>query len=234
MFTFKQFSVNDSRCAMKVGADSVLLGAWMSVGGAARLLDAGCGCGILALMAAQRLADAGASDYQIDAVDIEPGAVADSLDNFAASPWAKHLSARQISLQELASTARPHSYGHIFCNPPYYDDSPSSRSAERDTARSTATLSRAELLSAASRLLDGQGLLSLVLPAAEGKKMLLEATIAGWSLRRQCFVATKEGAAPKRLMLELSPAPGPLKTETLTVGGERYLELTSGFYLRAL
>lgn len=234
MFTFKQFSVNDSRCAMKVGADSVLLGAWMSVGGAARLLDAGCGCGILALMAAQRLADAGASDYQIDAVDIEPGAVADSLDNFAASPWAKHLSARQISLQDYAACYDGPRYGHIFCNPPYYDDSPSSRSAERDKARSTTTLSRAELLSAASRLLDGQGLLSLVLPAAEGKKMLLEATLAGWSLRRQCFVATKEGTAPKRLMLELSPAPGPFKTETLVVGGERYLELTSGFYLRAL
>lgn len=219
---------------MKVGADSVLLGAWMSVGGAARLLDAGCGCGILALMAAQRLADAGASDYQIDAVDIEPGAVADSLGNFAASPWAKHLSARQISLQDYAACYDGPRYGHIICNPPYYDDSPSSSSAERDKARSTATLPRAELLSAASRLLDGQGLLSLVLPAAEGKIMLLEATLAGWSLRRQCFVATKEGAAPKRLMLELSPAPGPLKTETLTVGGERYLELTSGFYLRAL
>lgn len=219
---------------MKVGADSVLLGAWMSIGGAARLLDAGCGCGLLALMAAQRLADAGASDYQIDAVDIEPGAVADSLDNFAASPWAGHLSARQISLQDYAACYDGPRYGHIFCNPPYYDDSPSSSSAERDKARSTTTLSREELLSAASRLLDGQGLLSLVLPAAQGKKMLLGATLAGWSLRRQCFVCTKEGAAPKRLMLELSPAPGPLKTETLTVGGERYLELTSGFYLRAL
>ena len=221
MFTFKQSTVNDDRCAMKVGADSVLLGAWMSVGGAARLLDAGCGCGILALMAAQRLSETGVSDYHIDAVDIEPGAVADSLDNFAASPWAEHLSARQISLQELAAAVAPHSYGHIFCNPPYYDLSPSSRSAERDTARSTASLSRAELLSAASRLLDRQGLLSLVLPASEGKKMLLEATLALWSLRRQCFVATKEGAAPKRLLLEFSPSPGPLTTETLTIGGER-------------
>ena len=219
---------------MKVGADSVLLGAWMSVGGAARLLDAGCGCGILALMAAQRLADAGVSEFHIDAIDIEPGAVADSLDNFAASPWAKHLSARQISLQDYAACYDGPRYGHIFCNPPYYDDSPSSPSAERDKARSTATLPRAELLSAASRLLDGQGLLSLVLPAAQGKKMLLEATLAGWSPRRQCLVATKEGAAPKRLMLELSPAPGPLLAEKLTVGGERYLELTSGFYLRAL
>ena len=217
---------------MKIGADSVLFGSWMDVSGAERLLDAGCGCGILALMAAQRLSEAGVSDYKIDAVDIEPGAVADSLDNFAASPWAKHLSARQISLQELAATAGPHSYGHIFCNPPYYDLSPASASTERDTARSTTSLSRAELLSAASRLLDGQGFLSLVLPAAEGKKMLLEATLFGWFLTRQCFVKTKKGALPKRLMLEFSPAaPSRLETETLVIGDERYKQLTSGFYL---
>ena len=232
MFTFKQFSVNDSRCAMKVGADSVLLGAWMSVGGAARLLDAGCGCGILALMAAQRLSEAGVSDYHIDAVDIEPGAVADSLDNFAASPWAKHLSARQISLQEFAATAAPHSYGHIFCNPPYYDLSPTSRSAERDAARSTDTLSRQDLLFAAAKLLSERGRLSLILPFDQGKKMILEVTLFGWFLRRQCFVKTKKGALPKRLMLEFSPAaPSRLETETLVIGDERYREITSGFYL---
>ena len=144
----------------------------------------------------------------------------------------EYMSARQISLQELAEEAAPHSYDRILCNPPYYDDSPASSSAGRDTARSTATLSRAELLSAASRLLDGQGLLSLVLPAAEGKKMILEATTSGWFLRRQCFVATKAGRPAKRLMLEFSTkAASRLETETLAVGGERYRLLTSGFYL---
>ena len=232
VFRLKKFSLKDDRCAMKIGADSVLFGSWMDVSGAERLLDAGSGSGILALMAAQRLAEAGVSDFRIDAIDIEPGAVADSGDNFAVAPWADNLSARQISLQDFADEAAPASYDIIFCNPPYYDGSPSSRSAERDTARSTDTLSRRDLLFAAAKLLSERGRLSLILPFDQGKKMILESTLFGWFLTRQCFVKTKKGALPKRLMLEFSPAaPSRLETETLVIGDERYRELTSEFYL---
>lgn len=231
-FRFKKFSLKDESCAMKIGADSALLGSWMDVSEAERLLDAGCGCGILALMAAQRLADSGASDFHIDAIDIEAGAVSDSANNFAASPWAEHLGVRQISLQDFADEAEPAGYDVIFCNPPYYDDSPASSSAERDAARSTETLSRRDLLFAAAKLLSERGRISLILPFDQGKKMILEATLFGWFLTRQCFVKTKKGALPKRLMLEFSPAaPSRLETETLVMGDERYQELTSGFYL---
>lgn len=216
---------------MKVGVDSVLLGAWMDVSRARRLLDAGCGSGILALMAAQKLSGAGVPDFKIDAVDIEAGAVADSAVNFAASPWGAHLDVRHISLQDFADEAAPCSYDHIFSNPPYYDQSPAAGSAERDIARSTDTLGRTDLLFAASKLLDAGGRLSLILPFDQGKKMILEATCAGWSLRRQWFVKTKSAALPSRLLLEFSPDAGSLETETLTIGGERYKSLTSGFYL---
>jgi tRNA1Val (adenine37-N6)-methyltransferase len=231
MFTFRQFSVNDSRTAMKVGVDSVLLGAWMDISAAKRLLDAGCGCGILALMAAQKLSNAGQADFRIDAVDIEAGAVADSAENFEASPWAGHLSVRQISLQDYADEADPCAYDRIFTNPPYYDESLPSVSAERDTARSTDTLSRTDLLFAASKMLSPGGRLSLILPFDQGKKMILEALCAGWSLRRQWFVKTKPKSLPKRLLLEFSPDAGHLETETLVIGDERYRELTSAFYL---
>lgn len=269
---------------MKVGADSVLLGAWMDVSGARRLLDAGCGSGLLALMAAQRLSGGYSSGlscgqerlgnatgsscnpegygnptdsspqgetaaFHIDAIDIDEGAIADAVDNFAASPWGPHLDSRLISLQDFAdeivrmpsgspdlpglpdSTAVG-AYDHIFCNPPYYDDSPSSASAARDAARSTDTLSRTELLFAASKLLTSNGRLSLILPFDQGKKMILEATLFGWFTTRQCFVKTKSTALPKRLMLEFSPSPGTrMETETLVIGDERYRALTSEFYL---
>ena len=217
---------------MKVGVDSVLFGSWMDVNGARRLLDAGCGSGLLALMAAQRLSEAGASGFYIDAIDIESGAVADSADNFVASPWVAHLSARQVSLQDFADEADPASYDLIFCNPPYYDDSPTSGSVSRDTASSTDTLSRRDLLFAASKLLTDRGRLSLILPFDQGKKMILEATLFGWFMTRQCFIKTKSTNLPKRLMLEFSPSPGTrMETETLVLGNERYRELTSGFYL---
>ena len=237
MFTFKRFSVKDDRTAMKVGVDSVLFGSWMDVSGAYRLLDAGCGSGLLALMAAQRLSKAGGADFTVDAVDIDAGAVADSSDNFASSQWSRHLKARKISLQEYAdevcrNSSTPDLYDVIFCNPPYYDDSPSSGSVERDAARSTDTLSRRDLLFAASKLLNDRGRLSLILPFDQGKKMILEATLFGWFTTRQCFVKTKSAALPKRLMLEFSPSPGTrMETETLVIGDERYRSLTGEFYL---
>ena len=230
---------------MKVGVDSVLLGAWMDLSGARRLLDAGCGSGLLALMAAQKLSHVCAAgpdpglgiqsgllpDFTIDAIDIDAGAVADSEANFAASPWAAHLNARRISLQDFADEAVPNSYDHIFSNPPYYDDSPSSGDAARDTARSTETLTRRDIIFAASKLLGADGRLSLILPFDQGKKMILEATCAGWSLRRQWFVKSKPAGLPIRLLLEFSTDPGRLETETLVIGDERYKTLTSPFYL---
>ena len=224
---------------MKIGADSVLLGAWMDVDGAERLLDAGCGCGILALMAAQKLSDEGVADYRIDAVDIDAGAVADSAANFAASPWAAHLNIRQVSLQDFAdelsgraADAAAGGYDHIFCNPPYYDASPTSGSESRDAARRTDTLSRADLLSATRRLLKPDGRLSLILPVEQGKKFIYEATVAGWGISRQCFVKTAENLPAKRLMLELSPMAA-LRADiaTLTVGSADYAALTAPFYL---
>ena len=67
VFTFKQFKIEQSGCAMKVGTDSVLLGAWAK--GGERVLDIGTGSGLIALMMAQRCPSA-----QIVALDIDEGA----------------------------------------------------------------------------------------------------------------------------------------------------------------
>ena len=86
-FTFKQFFVAHDRCAMKVGTDGILLGAWAPVARVKRCLDIGAGSGLLALMLAQRTDDS----VMIDAVELESEAAAQAQENINQSPWAKRL-----------------------------------------------------------------------------------------------------------------------------------------------
>ena len=71
VFRFKQFNVINDKTAMKVGTDGVLLGAWCDVAAARRVLDVGTGCGVIALMLAQR--NVGGTN---NAIETEPDAVA--------------------------------------------------------------------------------------------------------------------------------------------------------------
>ena len=112
-FRFKQFTVWHDRCAMKVGTDGVLLGAWCPLPNSAasnspqgvlypRILDIGTGSGLIALMLAQRLSSQSPianNLYTIDAIDIDADAVAQAQYNFEQSPWSFHLHAHHSTLQ---------------------------------------------------------------------------------------------------------------------------------------
>ena len=98
-FRFKQFQVWHDRCAMKVGTDGVLLGAWCPLPSreCVRVLDIGTGSGLIALMMAQRTCavDSLQLIVNIDAIDIDGGAVEQAAYNFKQSPWAENLHAYQ-------------------------------------------------------------------------------------------------------------------------------------------
>ena len=49
-FQFKQFTIAHDRCAMKVGTDGVLVGAWSELPCQGRILDVGTGTGLIALL----------------------------------------------------------------------------------------------------------------------------------------------------------------------------------------
>ena len=95
-FQFKHFTIRHDRCAMKVGTDGVLLGAWGAVN-PPYILDIGTGTGLIALMAAQRQPEA-----QVLGIDIDADAVAQACENVAASPFADRVCIRHQSLQELS------------------------------------------------------------------------------------------------------------------------------------
>ena len=219
MFQFKQFAIQQELCAMKVGTDGVLLGAWAK--GGQRILDAGTGTGVIALMMAQRYPEA-----QVTAIDIDEGAVRQSQQNVAVSPFAAQVTVLQETLQEHQGA-----YDAIVSNPPFFIDSLAAPDEQRNMARHTQTLTYAELMQAAYRLLSDDGELSVVVPFDYRQRMEDEAIFVGFFPSRVCAVKTTERKPAKRYLLAFRKHPCPCEKEELTIGSEAYRQLTQDFYL---
>ena len=246
-FRFKQFTVWHDRCAMKVGTDGVLLGAWCPVGELrslgveefrtsgvpTKVLDAGTGSGLIALMLAQRIQGA-----QITAIDIDAGAVEQAKYNFGVSPWSDRLECYQQALQELEGEGL---YDLIVSNPPYFQDSLKNPDTQRAMARHTDTLSYEELLKHGARLLTKEGIIALVLPIEAEQQIITLAQSLCLYPTHITHVYPKPGKAANRLLIAFSPSPlayslSPiaysltLESETAP-RSEAYIELTKEFYL---
>lgn len=210
---------------MKVGTDGVLLGAWAR--GGAQVLDAGTGSGVIALMMAQRYAEA-----VVEAVDVDEGAVRQALANVAAAGREGRIRVRQEALQRLAErdgeTGR---YDAVVCNPPFFIDAVPAPDAQRNMARHAGMLTYAELMEAAWRLLSDEGELSVVVPFDYRQRMEDEATFRGFFPSRTCAVKTVERKPPRRYLLAFRKQPCRCEHEALTIGDEKYRALTKDFYL---
>lgn len=219
MFQFKQFAIEQELCAMKVGTDGVLLGAWAQ--GGQRVLDVGAGTGVIALMMAQRYPEA-----QVVAIDIDEGAVRQAQQNVSQSPFSSRVSVLQQAVQE-----HPGEYESIVSNPPFFIDSLQAPDEQRNMARHTATLSYGELMKAAYRLLADNGELSVVVPFDYRRRMEDEAVFVGFFPSRVCGVKTTERKPAKRFLLAFRKHPCPCEKTEITIGNEAYNRLTEAFYL---
>lgn len=219
MFQFKQFTIYQDLCAMKVGTDGVLLGAWAN--GGKRILDAGTGTGIIALMMAQRYPNA-----VVTAIDVDEGAVKQAQQNVVQSPFAQQITVLHNTLQEHQGE-----YDAIISNPPFFIDSLAGPDEQRNVARHTQTLTYTELMQAAWRLLSDEGELSVVVPFDYRKRMEDEAIFVGFFPSKVCAVKTTERKPAKRYLLSFKKHPCRCEQEQLTIGSERYQELTKEFYL---
>ena len=229
-FAFKQFTIHHDRCAMKVGTDGVLLGAWVNLSNSHRILDIGTGTGLIALMMAQRC-----NDSNITAIDIDTEAVSQANENIQASPWKDRVIAIQ---QDIRSFHPNKSFDTIVSNPPYFINSLKSSDTQRNTARHTDTLSAEDLIRKTADLLTEDGYFSIILPTEQIEELIQISERVGLYPSRRTHVITRPGLMPKRTLMEFCKRETPFPTNQLVIEldrhvySEEYIALTRDFYLK--
>jgi tRNA1Val (adenine37-N6)-methyltransferase len=241
-FKFKQFTVEQDRCAMKIGTDGVLLGAWVSIkNNPFSILDIGAGTGIIALQLAQR-----SNAEMVDAIEIDENAYEQCVDNFENSPWGDRLFCYHASLEEFVEEIEE-KYDIIISNPPFYSPPlPSASppkgekiiSTSRELARFNDALPFDELIESASLLLSDEGIFAVIIPRKEEENFIAMASEVNLFPNRICRVRGTETSEEKRSMLEFSFEKISPKIENLTIETSRhiyteeYQNLVQDFYLK--
>ncbi|WP_417616510.1 tRNA1(Val) (adenine(37)-N6)-methyltransferase [Oceanisphaera sp.] len=229
-FTFKQFHINHDQCAMKVGTDGILLGAWANTGAARRILDIGTGSGLVALMLAQRTNP----EVSITGLELDEAAALQAADNVQASPWPEKVDIVQGALQQYQATP----FDLIVSNPPYFTHGQDFENPARGQARHTGSLSLAELFSHSRRLLSPEGSLMLVLPGQAMDEALAQAAENGFYVAEKLAVITKEGKVAGRFLLCLTRIKCCTLEDELVINtkhnaySDAYVSLVSPFYLK--
>ncbi len=227
-FQFKQFTVWHDRCAMKVGTDGVLLGAWAPVEGARRVLDVGTGTGLVALMMAQR------SLASIVAVEMDEPAARQARENAGRSPWADRIEVVQADFTLYHPQEK---FDVIVSNPPYFADSLRCPDAQRTNARHTGALTYETLLQGASAMLTNDGSFTLIAPAEMTDRIIDIARAFGLFPVRKLLVRTRPEGGFRRVLLTFLFEERTCVAEELLTEVERhryseaYVELTKEFYL---
>lgn len=230
LFKFKQFSISHAKSSMKVGTDAVLLGSWVDISKTETILDIGTGCGIIALMLAQR------SQAKIDAIDIDEDSIEEATLNFRQSPWPDRLHAHHTSLQtyqEISATK----YDLIVSNPPYFQNSMLPTKEGHKLAKHCITLNYDELIRLSTKLLRPNGRLAIILPNQEADNCSKIARSYGHYLQDQLYVQTTSASPVVRCILvfnlfdiiNISKSNLTIRNDNGTYTDE-YMELTKAFH----
>lgn len=231
-FQFKQFTVQQDRCAMKVSTDACIQGAWTPIADMVKdVLDIGAGTGLLSLMLAQRN-----PGICVDAIELDKDAAAQATENAALSPWKDRIEVIQDDVTQFSFGKQ---YDMVICNPPFFNNSLLGDTRARNHARHTLSLSYENLLQVIDKILKPDGYASILLPVTEHLEWGKLLNTNGWYINQRLFVHPKEDSAPNRIVSLCSRnMTGKVVEEKLVIyiGHNQYTpeatELLKPFYLK--
>ncbi|MCM1318979.1 MAG: methyltransferase [Muribaculaceae bacterium] len=248
IFEFKQFSVQHEMCALPVGFDGVLLGAWVNLNAARSILDVGTGCGVIALICAQRCDTA-----NIIGIDIDNASVQEAGLNFKSSTWSRRLTSKQMNFNTLASIDDKvwgSGFDLIISNPPFFDAGVKEVTTDRRmSARHVEDFGPISLIEQGTKLLSDIGSIALICPATMEHELITTTHRAGLFVRRLCRVYGKhpkgqharkdilQSRVPKRILFQASRLFGDCIHDELIVYNldgsytNKYRSLTKDLYI---
>lgn len=219
IFRFKQFAVHHGESAMKVGTDAVSLGAWAPCTG--RVLDVGCGCGIIGLMAAQRGAE------RVAMIDIDAPSVAEATENVANSPWGEKVTVQRLNFLDLENQ----NFDNILSNPPFFASGILAPDLRRAAARHEGDLTPEAFMRKASEVLSPNGNVSIIIPPDRLETWSFAAQLAELYPDRICSLLTKVETTPRRIMVTFTRRQAAPTMEELSINSSQYKTITEEFYL---
>ncbi|MCK3654975.1 tRNA (adenine-N(6)-)-methyltransferase [Pasteurellaceae bacterium Macca] len=237
-FQFKQFFIAHDHCAMKVNTDGILLGSLAPIAHLSprgKILDLGTGTGLVAMMLAQRQ-----PKTTLFAVELEPNAYAQAVENIHNSPWQERIHLLQGDVLQLNF---PKEFDLIVANPPYFEQSLRSRNPQRDLARSTEINGHLAWLQQSAKWLAPQGIISFILPTEMAEKLIKQAPTSGLFCQEICYIHAKANHPPKRAVVNFRRYSQPSNPQSLpevthlTIYDEQnqytaeFKALTQAFYL---
>jgi tRNA1Val (adenine37-N6)-methyltransferase len=229
-FQFKQFTVWHDQCAMKVGTDSVLLGAWTDTEEASSILDIGTGTGIIALMLAQR------SHAHIDALDIDSIACQQASDNIRKSPWPDKIRVINKSFENYYRNSTD-KYDLLVSNPPFFKNSLKPEDNKRSMARHADSLPYQELLAGVAQLITDNGRFCIVLPYTEAQLFIVDAALHYLYCNLKLNVKPCTSDKVNRVLMQFSKKRTILSEENISILDDKrkytldYKKLTKEYYL---
>ncbi len=232
-FRFKEFTVKQDKCAMKIGTDGVLLGAWVNLDlNPNSVLDIGAGTGVLSLMLAQR-----SFAEMIEAIEIDANAYEQAVDNFENSPWGDRLFCYHAGFLEFVDEVSE-KYDVIVSNPPFFGENYKTDNKQRDLARFQDALPFDHLLYGTAKLLSDTGEASFVIPFTEEENFINIAAQFQLYPKKITRVRGTFSSKIKRSLLCFSFHKNTVITDDLIIEITRhqytdaYITLTKDFYLK--
>lgn len=232
-FQFKQFTVHQEKCAMKVTTDACLFGAIaaalsLNMKPTMKVLDIGTGTGLLSLMFAQINVLA-----NLDAVEIDAQAFEQAHKNFTVSPFSERIRAIHSDIKNLRTNVN---YDVVITNPPFFQNDLKSNDEGRNNALHDSALTLEELLAHINRLLKQDGIFYILLPYHRVDYFKQVANEMNWFCQEEIKVRQSERHAYFRCILQFSHINGvynPFEINIKTDGqySVEFKNLLKPFYL---